>query len=259
MTLMLAALLLLQAAPLFIRAQSPGRRERLIDQQDLAEQREESQTSATGRRPKIARDLEDDVESANDQPDQMRRVIIQLSEKKAGTSQAKGILLTDAARTGILLTDAAARSQLQEKLARHNGQLDKTFNTMGLITAELPLSRIRELEYDDDIAYISPDRLVASHGHVETTIGASQSDGRTEVPGFTSLNGTGVGIAVFDSGIDHSHNLIKASSGRPGVVYSKTYTGIAGNKDHFGHGTPRCLATGGQPGVQVRLLRRRCL
>ena len=219
-TLMLAAMLLLQAAPVFTRAQSPGRREKLVDRQELvdrqalSEQREEPQPSATGWRPKMARDLEDDVESRKGRPDRMRRVIIQLAEKKAGTgnNQIKG----------IMLTDAAVRIQLQEKLALHNGRLDKTFTTMGLITAFLPLSRIRELEYDDDIAYISPDRPIASHGHVETTTGAGsgQNDARSQVPTLTSVNGTGVGIAVLDSGIDNSHNLIKASTGRLSVVYS---------------------------------------
>jgi serine protease AprX len=253
LTLMLAALLLLQAAPLFIRAQSPRQREKLVDRQDLAEQRDEPQVSTTGWRRKMARDLEDDVDSVKGRPDQMRRVIIQLrekNEKKAGTSQANGILLTDAARTGILLTDAAATGQLQEKLARYDGRLNKTFKTMGLITAQLPLSRIRELEYDDDIAYISPDRPVASHGHLENTIGATQTDARTAVAGFTSINGTGVGIAVLDSGIDDTHNLIKASTARPALVYSKTYTGIAGNRDYFGHGTHVASLLAGSPGFK---------
>ena len=110
-TLMLAAMLLLQAAPVFTRAQSPGRREKLVDRQEivdrqeLSERREDPQTSATGWRPKMARDLNDAVESAKGRPDRMRRVIIQLTEKKpgAGSNQIKG----------IMLTDAAARNQCQ--------------------------------------------------------------------------------------------------------------------------------------------------
>ncbi|MGH9933139.1 MAG: S8 family serine peptidase, partial [Pyrinomonadaceae bacterium] len=238
---MLAALLLFQAAPLFARAQSLGRREKLFDRQELAPQREEPQTSATGWRPKMARDLENEVESLKGRPDRMRRVIIQLSDKKAGGNQVKG----------IMLTDSTARAQLQEKLARHNGQLGKTFNTMGLITAALPLSRIRELEYDDDIAYISPDRPIASHGHVETTTGAGANDARIAVPALTSVNGTGVGIAVLDSGIDNAHNLIKVSTGRPSVVYSKTYTSVPINKDYFGHGTHVASMLFGSPAYKT--------
>ena len=133
------------------------------------------------------------------------------------------------------------------KLGRANGKLKARFNNMGLFTADLPLSRIAELQNDDDIAYISPDRPVASFGHVETSITASQDDGRSEVEGFSSLNGTGVGIAVLDSGIDDTHNLIKASAGRPAVVYSKTYTGIAANRDYFGHGTHVASMLAGNP------------
>jgi serine protease AprX len=121
---------------------------------------------------------------------------------------------------------------------------------MGLASGELPLSQITQLMDDQDVAYISPDRPVVSYGHVETTVTAAQEDGRSEVTGITSLNGTGVGIAVLDSGIDDTHNLIKASSGRPAIVYSKTYTGIAANRDYYGHGTHVASMLMGNPGYK---------
>jgi len=179
-------------------------------------------------RRKIAPDLEASVNDANKKGkgNQLASVIIQLADDKTGISD----------------------SDLQDKFTRSNGNLKSRFNSMGLASAELPLSRIAELMDDQDIAYISPDRPVAAYGHLETTVAAA--DGRSEVAGFTSLNGTGVGIAVLDSGIDDTHNLIKASPGRPAIVYSKTYTGIAANRDYYGHGTHVASMLMGNPGYK---------
>jgi serine protease AprX len=255
---LLGAMLLLQVLPMSTMGQKPNLRQKAMSQeaaeirQDQADQQAESADRGSWQR-KIAVDLEQRVDAVNfgRSRDKVSRVIIQLRDKgPAGPvgQNVKGIMVTDAKST--MLADPSVRAELQTKFARYNGSLKNTFNTMGLISVEMPLSRIRDLEYDDDIAYISPDRPIASHGHVENTIGASQTDGRTEVPGFTSLNGTGVGIAVLDSGIDNTHNLIKASTGRPSVVYSKTYTGIAGNRDYFGHGTHVASLLAGSPGFK---------
>src|ERR1051325_7832250 len=181
-------------------------------------------------RRKIAPDLEQSVNDANNKGkgNQLASVIVQLASDKTGMSD----------------------SDLQGKFARSNGHLKSRFNAMGLALAEIPLSRIAELLDDNVIAYVSPDRPVAAYGHIETTVAAAQEDGRSEVAGFTSLNGTGIGIAVLDSGIDDTHNLIKASTGRPAIVYSKTYTSIAANRDYYGHGTHVASMLMGHPGFK---------
>src|ERR1041384_7554013 len=206
LAIILAALLLAPFAPLYFG------RGQVVEAKTTAPP---SQPENTPPGRKIAPDLQDDVDNAsNGKNDRIAKVIIQLSD-----------------------TAALSDGDLQNKLARSNGKSKNRFNALGLMTAEIPLSRIRDLEYDDDIAYVSPDRPVVSHGHLENTIAAAQEDARSENTGFTSLNGTGVGIAVLDSGVDDTHNLIKASTGRPAIVYSKTYTSIAANRDYFGHGT----------------------
>src|SRR5678815_2500025 len=53
-------------------------------------------------------------------------------------------------------------------------------------------------------------------------------------------------MCIRDS-IDTTHNLIKASSGRPGVVYSKTYTSVAAGLDYYGHGTHVASLLAGSP------------
>src|SRR6185436_17341515 len=49
--------------------------------------------------------------------------------------------------------------------------------------------------------------------------------------------------------IDDTHNLIKASTGRP-ALYHKTYTGIAANRDYYGHGTHVASLLMGNPGFK---------
>ncbi|HYU98505.1 MAG TPA: S8 family serine peptidase, partial [Pyrinomonadaceae bacterium] len=251
---LLTALVLLQVVPIGAMAHESALSPKAKSQQpaeldqDLAKPQDASQ-SGNSWRSKLAADLERsvDVVTTGHGHDKMSSVIIQLKDKTPAGQNIKGIMVTDIKRT--MLGHPSVRADLQAKFERLSGKLKNTFNTMGLISAEMPLSRIRDLQYDDDIAYVSPDRPIASYGHVEQTIGAT--DTRPQVAGFTSINGTGVGIAVLDSGIDNSHNLIKASQGRPSVVYSKTYTGIAGNKDYNGHGTHVASLLAGSPAFKT--------
>src|SRR5262249_31490551 len=112
----------------------------------------------------------------------------------------------------------------------------QAFNYLGMLSADVPLGKLKELENDPDIAFISPDLpvLATADGHVEATSGTSQI--RSAVTG-TTLDGRGIGIAVIDSGIDKTHNLLKASTGHPGVTYEQDFTGANDPKDYYGHGT----------------------
>src|SRR5437870_4432679 len=226
-TLILTALMLSPVVPLTVGARS---NERATTSGDQFVSSKDNQFAKGQSHRKIAADLEETINKAasKGKGDQVAPVIIRLADDKSGMSDG----------------------DLQGKFANRKGKLKKRFTSMGMASAELPLSKISELMNDDDIAYVSPDRPVASYGHVEITTGAAQEDARTEVAGFTSINGTGVGIAVLDSGIDDTHNLIKASTGRPAIVYSRTYTGIAANRDYYGHGTHVASLLMGNPGYR---------
>ena len=191
---------------------------------------------------KIAPDLEEKTDSSyhNLRDDETQKVIIQL-KSETPLNKMLGNSLSEAEQEQMFVQEArknkAKAEVLLTDLARVGGRFKKSFNNLGLVSAELPLSKVRQLVESETVEYVSPDREVESFGYVEQTVGANQSDARSQIAGFTSVNGSGVGIAVLDSGIDTAHNSIRATDNRPGVVFSKTYTTVPAGKDYYGHGT----------------------
>ena len=123
---------------------------------------------------------------------------------------------------------------VQSKLQGLHGQFKKSFSRLGLVSAELPLSKVRELTEDEDVAYVSPDRETEAAGHLETTTGASLV--RSLVSGQT-VDGTGIGVAVLDSGIESNHGTMRSSTGASNLVYGGTFGVTPVAEDGFGHGS----------------------
>ena len=113
-----------------------------------------------------------------------------------------------------------------------------TTNTM---VANLPLSTVNELSESGTVDYISPDREIKMQGHIETTSGTSlirsQPSGYGRSAAYT-LDGSGVGIAVIDSGIDGTLKSFTEGTTASRVVYNKTFIdGETSTADTYGHGT----------------------
>ncbi|HEY0727704.1 MAG TPA: S8 family serine peptidase, partial [Pyrinomonadaceae bacterium] len=100
----------------------------------------------------------------------------------------------------------------------------------------LPAQTAVNLASRSDVAYVSLNRDVQPMGHLSSTTGADQV--RTP-PNTTSprLDGTGVGIAILDSGIDTAHHSFLNRSNGVRVVYSEDFTGEGRTDDPYGHGT----------------------
>ena len=127
------------------------------------------------------------------------------------------------------------KESLINDLEDMNGRIKKSFDRIGVVSAELPLSKIRELARNPNVARISRDLPIISTGHIENITGTLQTRGLVS---GTTLDGTGIGVAVLDSGIDTYHKLEDASPTHPGVVFTKNFTGVSGlTRDNFGHGT----------------------
>jgi serine protease AprX len=88
------------------------------------------------------------------------------------------------------------------------------------------------------INYVSPDRATRGSGHIEDTTGATAArSALTDLTNLTnSVDGSGVGIAVLDSGIFAEHNGFKNALGQSRVVANVNFTD-SGLGDAYGHGT----------------------
>jgi len=125
---------------------------------------------------------------------------------------------------------------LRDTLLNLRGTLKRTFNNVGLASAELPLSQIRELAKSSDVAYISLDQKVESFGHVMQTLGMYNS-GIYVKSGTDYRDATGIGIAVIDSGMYSGHDLFKKGGAGNRIVANVDFTGQGRTDDPYGHGT----------------------
>ena len=140
-------------------------------------------------------------------------------------------------KTGILVAD----------LASLRGRVKKSYANVGMASAVLPLSKIRELSENPNVAYVSPDLPVQSFGNITATTGNDNSgiwDNGDADPN-TYLNGQFGTMVIIDSGIDVNHRNSKWSDGNVKVVYSQDFTGEGVTGDPYGHGTHvASMATG---------------
>lgn len=116
-------------------------------------------------------------------------------------------------------------------------------HTIRAVTMRVPVSMLAELAKDPNVAYITPDRpvsMTASNNEgfataVEADVAAAQF----------ALDGTGVGVAVIDSGVADHPDLYDAN-GNSRVVYSQSFVaGDTTTPDQYGHGTHVAGLVGG--------------
>src|ERR1043165_2503602 len=104
----------------------------------------------------------------------------------------------------ILQLNAKPSGRLNALLSRNGVHIRAHFNSFDSYAIELPASVIEELASFSEVSHISLNNAVESFGHVSSTTGA---DAVRSTAGTTTsgLDGTGVGIAILDSGIDPNH------------------------------------------------------
>jgi serine protease AprX len=121
------------------------------------------------------------------------------------------------------------------------GEVRKHFRNVGVMVVELPLGAVGALAAIEGLDYVAPDRDVTGlASHLEATTGASlaYNSGYSNLFNQSGIDGTGVGVAVLDSGIDPEHvDLRDETRGRRRVVFSWDFTGRGSLDDPYGHGT----------------------
>ena len=102
------------------------------------------------------------------------------------------------------------------------------------VTMRVPASMLAVLAKDPNVAYITPDRPVSMTDANEQFSTAVEAD---IMASQFALDGTGVGVAVIDSGVA-DHGDLHTAGGASRVVYSQSFVaGDTTTSDKFGHGT----------------------
>ena len=164
---------------------------------------------------KIAPDLAEKADEQNFgfRADETQSVIIQL-KPATEINNFLGEEVSQDVKGQMLKVEVRANKSralsVKSKLQGLNGLFKKSFNNLGLVSAELPLSKITELAQSENVEFISPDLEASATGHIETTTGANLV--RSLTPG-TTLDGRGIGVAVIDSSYYIDNELFRQSDG----------------------------------------------
>jgi subtilisin family serine protease len=127
-------------------------------------------------------------------------------------------------------------TELETTVEEAGGTNFHSFQNFKVRDVTISANAAANLAARNDVAYISLNREVRSLGHVSATTGADQ----VRVTSGTNANGfdgTGIGIAVVDSGIDSAHKAFLDRSNNVRVVYNEDFTGEGRVDDPYGHGT----------------------
>src|ERR1700675_5082426 len=107
-------------------------------------------------------------------------------------------------------------------------------HTIRAVTMRVPVSMLVNLAKDPNVAYITPDRPVSLTSGNEDYTTAVEADVAAAQFAF---DGTGVGVAIIDSGVA-DHGDLHDASGASRVVYSQSFVaGDTTTPDKFGHGS----------------------
>lgn len=140
------------------------------------------------------------------------------------------------------------------KVLSRGGQLKSELGIVKGGAYKIPASKLKELASDPDVAYISSvDHPV--QGMATPISGAllDYYDATVNAPfGWQSgLDGTGIGVALIDSGIFDLPDL-KNSHNSSRIVYHQDFTGTGATYDQYAHGTHVAGIVGGSGASSTR-------
>src|ERR1051325_9305608 len=131
-------------------------------------------SDSDGPQSKLAPDLEEETNEVtlSRRRDKSVGVIIQLRGATSLNEEGATEGLSAEQRERIFADDVRVNAirtpVMRARIESLRGRFKRSLNHLGLITAEMPLSKVRDLGDDPEVAYVSPDRAVDSAGHIET-------------------------------------------------------------------------------------------
>src|SRR5689334_18683557 len=159
----------------------------------------------------------------------------------------KGNRHTAGETVDVIVTLKAARTgRLNAFLAQTGTRFRKDFAYLSSFSVSLPYSRVAELASFPEVESVSSNEAVFSTGHVSSTTGADAGQAAASAAGHGTIDGSGVAIAILDSGIDANHAQFAGGSR---ILASVDFTGENRTDDPFGHGTFVAAAAAGRAGA----------
>jgi subtilisin family serine protease len=137
-------------------------------------------------------------------------------------------------------------------LMRVGIRLKGQYAMLNSFALELPAASVNMLANFPEVRSVSRDREVTMTGHVTATTGADAVRTLRTGRGNSTMtvDGTGVGIAVLDSGIYSEHVSLKDSRGTARNVVALDFTGEGTTADAYGHGSHVAAAAAGSEKVR---------
>lgn len=169
-------------------------------------------------------------------------LLFTMSTLQAAPAPAKGKLAADLAGYPVnpdgtvdVIIQFTEKPQARhfEMMASHGGRLKFALEHINGAAYRIPVKMLAFLENHPDVAYVSPDRI-------------NKAAWDDEIPAVMdnivrqqyALDGTGIGIAVIDSGVYPHDDLKNASGTGSRIVYSESFvSGDSATTDLYGHGT----------------------
>ena len=140
----------------------------------------------------------------------------------------------------IVQFQAAPTTENHARVGRLGGQLRHSFEIINAAHYTVPASSLAALAGDSEVVAISPDRKLSATGSAVTTpdYGWMGLLALTSPTAYASDDGSGVGVAILDSGIGSSADFYKLNSTSSRVLYSQSFvSGDSSTGDKYGHGT----------------------
>lgn len=129
----------------------------------------------------------------------------------------------------------APRAAHIAKINDHGGFVRTNLSIVNALHASMPTNEIKRLARDPEVVYISPDRQLTPSG---TTASFNIPAPEVNAPYAWNIgyDGTGIGVAVIDSGTQDAADLQDASK-KNRIIFKRSYiTGTTGTVDVYGHG-----------------------
>src|SRR5919205_344082 len=147
--------------------------------------------------------------------------------------------------TVIVTLNGSESGDLNAFLAQNGIHKRRELKNLDSFSLQLPFRRIAELASFPEVAHVASNEAVYTMGHVTATTGAEAGQAAALAAGRGLIDGSGVGVAILDSGIDINHAQFSLAGGGSRVVAAVDFTGENRVDDPYGHGTFVAAAAAG--------------